>query len=191
MSITLEVSHDDAEFLAGILPDDPSDEQIGEIAEALLQRMIQARSIVAQAEIIVHRVVNLRRGSVVRQQAMEASKHYVFAKLDKSASPAHPVYAQYKVYARHFQAFCKENSLSEKEMLKVGSGQLENHKGWRQGSHPGSLGTARNKVLERGKPGPALMSGPFGGAIRTPSSGSYAAAAPVFLQVTTWKPAEE
>jgi hypothetical protein len=36
----------------------------------------------------------------------------------------------YKVQLRHLKAFCKEQGLKEKEMVKVGEGDIYEHRGW-------------------------------------------------------------
>jgi hypothetical protein len=110
--------------------------------------------------------------------------------LDRSATPLHPVYQPYKVYARDFSSFCKANGLSEKDMLKVAHGEVDSSKGWRQGQFPGSLGTPRAKVIERSRPGPPVFAGPFWGALPGKEHQYEAPAAPVFLPVKVYTPAD-
>jgi hypothetical protein len=180
-----QLSPSELEYLQGVVPEDPTEDQIRHIAEELLERLIQDSAVIGQAEILVRRIVNLNREGQVRQQAIEAGKNYVFAKAHRSSTSMHPVMEQWRVFARDFAAFCKEFDLSQKEMVKVGHGEVDSYKGWRQGTTPGNLGTPRNQALERSKPGPSMIAGPFFGAIRTPSSGMNAAASPVFLPVVT------
>jgi hypothetical protein len=188
MTIKIEaISQEDRDYLQEVIPEDPSPDQVLEIAQELLQRLIKDPAAIAQAETIVRRLVNLRREGEIRREAQEAGRAYTFARLHKSSSNMHPVFEQVKVYLRDFAAFCKANGLSEKEMLKVANGEVDSYKEWTQGAVGRAL---RAKMMERAKPGPAMVLGPFTSAFRTPATGMNAAAAPTFLPAQPWTPAE-
>jgi hypothetical protein len=180
---------DNADILSH-LANDATDDQVCAVAQELLGRMASEPKLVQDMANQVRRVLNVRRDSEIRQAAIEASKCYIFARLHRSATPMHPVYEQLKVYARDFGSFCKANGLSEKDVLKVAAGELAEHRGWRQGMFPGSLGTPRTQVVRSKLPGPAMVAVPFGPALPTKGRSLDAPAAPVFLPAKVWQPAE-
>lgn len=91
----------------------------------------------------------LERMEGERRRDVENAGRYYYTFLSPPSEPelinstentdyyAPPQRQEYRVKVRDLAAFCKQHGLREKEMVKVGLGQIEDHKGW---THRGGYG---------------------------------------------------
>jgi hypothetical protein len=188
MPITIDtLNQADTEYLYKAVPEDPTDEQVTELARELLQRLVNEPSAIARAKVLVRRTANQRRESRVRQEATDASKSYTFSCKAPSSTGSHPVYLQVRVALRDMADFCRFHGLKVSEMIKLADGKIDDHRGWRLGAMAAAAVAKQRDSL---KPGPALMAMPFGPAVRTTKEGMNGPVAPTYLPATRFVPGE-
>jgi hypothetical protein len=91
---------------------------------------IDHRAVHQQALSDVEGVLHDHAAHLRRSEMETVLQHYVFLTPRTQDSDARqPV----KVYLRDVPAFCRAHGLSEKEMLRVARGEIDNHGGWSQG----------------------------------------------------------
>jgi len=112
------IPHDERTFILDLHTQGKSPEYI---AAALTQRRALAE---------VAGVLHDHEGHVQYGEYVRAMEHFTFMPPKVAGSiTIQPV----KVFTRDLSAFCTAHKLSEKEMLRVARGEIDAHKGWRQG----------------------------------------------------------
>lgn len=159
-------TNDERKALYALLADIPNPDpaQARELAETILMSNLDRL-----AEDVHRELVRLEGER--RQDADRASRmYYTFLaapseeKLVNSTSNTDfyepPQRQEYRVQVRHLTAFCKEHGLRESEMVKVGMGEIESHRGWeRRGGYGGPMELGRPYQ----KPRPAALVRPADG----------------------------
>jgi hypothetical protein len=110
--------HDERTFVLNLHDQGKSPDYI---AAALTQRRALAE---------VEGVLHDHAGNIQYSEYVRAMEHYVFLPPKVAGSiTIQPV----KVFTPDLAAFCTHHKLSEKEMLRVANGEIDEHRGWRQG----------------------------------------------------------
>jgi hypothetical protein len=109
--------HDERTFILDLHNQGKSPEQI---AAALTQRRALAE---------VQGVLHDHAGNLQQSELLQSMMHYVFLPPRKEDEDIQPM----RVYLKDFPAFCTRHNLSEKDMQRVALGELEAHRGWKQG----------------------------------------------------------
>jgi hypothetical protein len=78
----------------------------------------------------VQGILHDHAGHIQYSEYVRAMEHHVF--LPPKVAGSITIQAM-KVFTRDLSAFCKAHGLSEKEMLRVAAGEIDAHRGWRQG----------------------------------------------------------
>ena len=144
MSLVIEsIPANVSQALQQIAPDEPTPDQVRELAQELIATLAKEPGVIAQAEVIVRRLANLRREQETRQAAITANRSYTFARPHRSSTSMHPTFEQFRVRVTDFGAFCHSMGVSEREMLKVANGEIESYRGWRLGAMAGAARAAR------------------------------------------------
>lgn len=91
-----------------------------DIAAALVQR---------RALVEVTGVLHDHAGTLSMAETVQAQWHYVFLPPQRAGEDIRAV----RVYLHDMAAFCSQYGLREKEMEKLAKGEIDEHRGWRQG----------------------------------------------------------
>src|SRR5258708_1106318 len=178
----MDFSPSDALFVASLLPEEPSDDEVEHVARTLVAR--KAQEGLKDAADFVRRQVNQARTSRALQEATRKAQHYLFACPDASN---HTGFAVWKVYVDDLPASSRPFKLSEKGMGGLGSGEVAEHWGQRRGPASGLPGCLNAKP--RREPAPSLaegIPGPFV-AVRSGIERQDPKQPSAYLPLKTWK----
>jgi hypothetical protein len=154
--------------------------------------MITDPKVVEQAEAVVQWMVAYQRNMDAQQEAARQNEHFCFAVPDpQHSNPTYPAWTPYRVYPQDLPAFAVKYGVSEKALLRVARGEVNDVNGVRQGRTPGNMSGCirRTEVLNahyKDHPQSGIR-GPFGPAVPL-SEMKPVKNAGCFLPIKTWTP---